>query len=139
MSEVEPIGRQLEAVQSVADQLMVVAPPGCGKTELLAMRAEFLVRSSKIRPHRRLLAITYSKRARDNMRVRIDHRLGRERAQKYVTVLNFHGLAGRIVRAHASTVGIPSDFGMPTPRWLADTASSLGADWRSRQAGLLHE
>lgn len=134
MSVVSPFGRQLEAVQSEADQLLVIAPPGCGKTELLAMRAEYLVRTAQIARHRHLLAITYSKRARDNMRARIEQRLGRERARKHVTVLNFHGLAGRIVRSHAATIGIPRDFEMPTRRWFADKASSLGADWRSKQA-----
>lgn len=134
MTGAKPQGRQLEAVESEQDQLLVIAPPGCGKTELLAMRAEQLVRTGTVRKHRKLLAITYSKRARDNMRERIDLRLGRELARKYVTVLNFHGLAGRIVHSHAATLDIPRDFVMPTKRWVADTATGLGADWRSRQA-----
>jgi len=129
-----PEGRQLAAMASQEDQLLVIAPPGCGKTELLAMRAEHLVRTGRVRKLRKLLAITYSKRARDNMRRRIELRLGRELTSKYVTVLNFHGLAGRIVRSHASTLDIPHDFVMPNRRWLADTATALGADWKSRQA-----
>lgn len=133
MSVLEPQGRQREAVESTANHLLVIAPPGCGKTELLAMRAAHLVRSGQIRPHRRLLAITYSKRARDNMRQRIEQRLGSELFNKFVTVLNFHGVAGRIVRAHASTLDISRDFAMPTKRWFADTTASLSADWKSRQ------
>lgn len=134
MTGVLAVGRQLEAVENRDDHTLVIAPPGCGKTELLAMRAEFLVRNGLIRPHRRLLAITYSKRARDNMRQRIEHRLGTERAGRFVTVLNFHGLAGRIVRAHAGTIGLPRDFVLPTKRWFADAATSLGAGWESRKA-----
>ncbi|WP_431220097.1 UvrD-helicase domain-containing protein [Leifsonia xyli] len=134
MSGVRAAGRQLEAVESRDAHTLVIAPPGCGKTELLAMRAEFLVVNGLIRPHRRLLATTYSKRARDNMRQRIQERLGAERAARFVTVANFHGLAGRIVRAHAATIGLRGDFALPTTRWLADTASSLGAGWESRKA-----
>lgn len=126
--------RQLEAVESLDDQVLVIAPPGCGKTELLALRAEFLVREGSIRPGHRLLAITYSKRARDNMRQRIQERLGPELTSRFVTVLNFHGLAGRIVRAHATTLDISKDFVMPTKRWFGDAVSQIGAGWESRKA-----
>jgi DNA helicase-2/ATP-dependent DNA helicase PcrA len=133
MTAFEPHGQQRKAAESTAAHLLVIAPPGCGKTELLAMRAEHLVRSGQIRPHRRLLAITYSKRARDNMRQRIEQRLGSELFRKNVTVLNFHGLAGRIVRAHAASLHIPRDFVMPGKRWFADTATALNADWKARK------
>lgn len=129
-----PEGNQRDAVESDAVHLLVVAPPGCGKTEVLAMRAEFLVREGRIRPHRKLLAITYSKRARDNMAQRIETRLGYQTARRLVTVLNFHGLAGRIVRAHGSSIQLPSDTILPTKRWFAETVAQFADDWPTRRA-----
>ncbi|HEV7566683.1 MAG TPA: ATP-dependent helicase [Microbacteriaceae bacterium] len=121
----QPQGNQKAAVESSADHLLLVAPPGCGKTEVLAMRAEHLVRINAIRPNRRLLAITYSKRARDNMAQRIQNRLGYQISRRFVTVQNFHGLAGRIVHAHGATLGVPTDVVFPTKRWLGETMSKF--------------
>lgn len=133
-SLLSPVGRQADAVQSSESQLLVVAPPGCGKTELIALRAEYLVRNGLIRPHRRLLAVTYSKRARDTMAQRIQARLGYRLTRQYVTVQNFHGLAGRIVRSHGSTLGLPSDLNFPTKRWLPRTVAAATSSWDERAA-----
>ncbi|GAA0993455.1 UvrD-helicase domain-containing protein [Subtercola frigoramans] len=132
MSAIHPIGKQIDAVESTAQQLLLVAPPGCGKTEVIAMRAHHLVTQGTIREGRRLLAITYSKRARDNMARRIQQSLGHERTRGSVTVQNFHGLSARIVRAHGRTLGIPEDVLLPSKRWFSDTVSPLTSDWDAR-------
>jgi DNA helicase-2/ATP-dependent DNA helicase PcrA len=134
VTTLSPIGRQAEVVRSSESQLLVVAPPGCGKTELIAMRAEYLVRNGLIRPHRRLLAVTYSKRARDTMAQRIQARLGYRLTRQYVTVQNFHGLAGRIVRSHATTIGLPTDLSFPTKRWFSHAIAAATPSWDERAA-----
>lgn len=98
------------------------------------MRAEHLIVGQVIRPHRRLLAVTFSKRARDNMAQRIQARLGYDLARRYVTVQNFHGLAARLVRAHGATLGVASDSIAPDKRWLSSTMAGLTNDWDARGA-----
>ena len=86
---------------SEQEQMLVVAPPGCGKTELLAKRAKALV--SRLGPNQRLLAVTFSNKAQRNLRSRLLEVVGASAVRKYVTVVNFHGLAALILRAHGRT------------------------------------
>ncbi|MFD5225701.1 UvrD-helicase domain-containing protein [Microbacterium sp. NPDC058342] len=123
-----PIGAQRQAVDSTADRLLVVAPPGCGKTELLAMRAERMIRDGTVRPGRRLLAITFTNRARDNLRERLRQQLGEAQMRTSVSTMNFHELAARIVEAHAPVIGLERGYKGPNPAWLrrALAAKDLG-------------
>lgn len=99
--------------------LYVVAPPGTGKTQLLAARADFL--ASRLGPHQQILALTFSNMAKLNLSVRMAQELGAARFRRHVRVLNFHGHAAEIVRSHARTLGIDPAFPMPDRR-LRDAA-----------------
>lgn len=123
-----PVGPQRTAVESRAERLLVVAPPGCGKTELLAMRAERMIRDGTVRPGRRLLAITFTNRARDNLRERLRQQLGEAQMRTSVSTMNFHELAARIVEAHAPVIELERGYTGPNPAWLrrAIAARNLG-------------
>lgn len=123
-----PIGAQLTAVETTADRLLVVAPPGCGKTELLAMRAQRLIRDGTVRPGRQLLAITFTNRARDNLRERLRQQLGEAQLRTGVLTMNFHELASRIVEAHASVIGLERGYTGPNPSWLRRALADRNLD-----------
>lgn len=53
------------AVTSAQANLLVIAPPGCGKTELLAHRAAHLI--DQLEPNQKILALTYSNKAKANL------------------------------------------------------------------------
>jgi DNA helicase II / ATP-dependent DNA helicase PcrA len=122
---------------SERDNLLVVAPPGCGKTEILAKRAAFLV--GLLRPGQKILALTFSNKAQQNLRERLARELGSARCRRYITVRNFHGHATEVLRAHARTIGLPPDFPLPGKRTLklaidpytADLPIGLALDRRS--------
>lgn len=111
-------GNFAEAVSSTARNVVVIAPPGCGKTELLAMRAEILIQN--LRPNQKILALTFSNKAKANLNSRLVKVLGAERKRRYVSVHNFHGHAAEIVRSHGRTLGIDPGFEMPDKRTQAD-------------------
>lgn len=96
--------------------LLVIAPPGCGKTEVLAQRAAFLI--GRLKPGQRILALTFSNKARQNLRERLVRELGAARCRRYVTVRNFHGHAAEVLRAHARTIGLVPDFSQPGKQTL---------------------
>jgi DNA helicase-2/ATP-dependent DNA helicase PcrA len=107
---------QLTIATSDRDNLLVVAPPGCGKTEILAKRAAFLV--AGLKPGQKILALTFSNRAQQNLRERLNRELGAARCRRYVTVRNFHGHATEILRAHAGTLGMNPEFPQPGKQTL---------------------
>ena len=128
-----PIGAQVAAVESEADHLVVLAPPGCGKTEVLAMRADLLIGNGVVRADRRLLAITFTNRARDNLRNRLTQQLGAARLRNKVSVMNFHELSARLVEAHHRAIGVPADFTFPRPAWQRRALAVISGD-RTAQA-----
>ncbi len=78
---------------------LVVAPPGCGKTELLARRAASCIRNEFLPPGRKILALTFTNKARDNLISRMTHHAGPSFRGR-VTVVNFHGLALHLYDRH---------------------------------------
>jgi DNA helicase-2/ATP-dependent DNA helicase PcrA len=84
--------------------LLLIAPPGCGKTEVLAHRAAHQINSLEKR--QRVLALTFTKRARSNLEERLRAVLGHARTQRQIVVRNLHGFATQIVLAHGRTIGL---------------------------------
>lgn len=94
--------------------IYVIAPPGCGKTELLAKRANYLI--STLEKNQKILALTFSNKARNNLDDRLNTVLGADRKRKYVTVKNFHGHASELIQSHGKTLGFPTDFESPSEK-----------------------
>ncbi|MCX6005139.1 MAG: UvrD-helicase domain-containing protein, partial [Chloroflexi bacterium] len=91
---------QQEAVQIVEGPLLVLAGPGSGKTRVITHRIAFLVKEAEINPHH-ILAVTFSKKAAEEMKRRLDHLLGVMSSS--LSVGTFHSVCLRILRAE----GIP--------------------------------
>lgn len=95
---------QLAAATSDRDHLLILAPPGCGKTEVLAHRAAHQVMA--LETNQRVLALTFTKRARSNLEERLRSVLGHARTQRQILVRNLHGFATQVVLAHGRTIGL---------------------------------
>ncbi|WP_454228741.1 UvrD-helicase domain-containing protein [Propioniciclava flava] len=86
----------LRAVQELTANVAVAAGPGAGKTELLAQRADFLLRTGHCRYPRRILAISFKVDAARNIRERVRKRCGDQLSARFVS-FTFHAFAKRIV------------------------------------------
>ncbi len=104
MSEFSLSHEQLEAATSAEKHLLIIAPPGCGKTEVLAHRAAHQIGS--LAQNQRVLALTFTKRARSNLEERLRAVLGHVRARRQILVCNLHGFATQVVLAHGRTIGL---------------------------------
>lgn len=113
MSEFNLSAEQLEAATSPKDHLLIVAPPGCGKTEVLAHRAAQQI--GLLEANQRVLALTFTKRARTNLEERLRSVLGQVRARRQVVVRNLHGFATQVVLAHGRTIGLDME-GLELPK-----------------------
>ncbi len=88
---------QQEAVDTVEGPVMVVAGPGTGKTQVLAMRVARILQKTQAKPSN-ILCLTFSTSGATAMRERLRHLLG---AEAYgVTVSTIHGFANDIISSH---------------------------------------
>jgi superfamily I DNA/RNA helicase len=78
------------------ENVVVAAGPGAGKTELLAQRADFLLRTGHCPYPRRILAVSFKVDAARNLRVRVRRRSGSQLAARFDS-FTFHAFAKRLI------------------------------------------
>ena len=82
---------QLKAINHFEGNCCLLASAGSGKTSVLVERIKNLVNVNNVKQHN-ILAITFSKKAADNM----SDRLGKE--YEYVNIMTFHALGYRMLK-----------------------------------------
>ena len=88
--------RQKEAVDYIYGPVMVIAGPGTGKTEVLAMRIANLLRSeAQVQPNE-ILCLTYTDEATNSMRRRLVQIIGP--AAHRVNIFTFHSFCNNIIQ-----------------------------------------
>lgn len=96
---------------------LLLSPPGCGKTEELARwSASLLHRGLVVEPHR-ILGLTFSNKAKANLRSRLRSRIG-PRSGRLTTVTNFHGFSYHVFQHHAYALGLEPLTRAPRRGWL---------------------
>ncbi len=76
--------------------LALTAGPGAGKTEMLAQRADFLLRTGTCRYPKRILAISFKVDASKNLKERVQRRCGADLSSRFDSY-TFHAFAKRII------------------------------------------
>jgi superfamily I DNA/RNA helicase len=85
-----------KAATMIEQNVVVAAGPGAGKTELLAQRADFLLRTGASPYPRRILAISFKVDAARNLRDRVRIRSGGQYAARFDS-FTFHAFAKRLI------------------------------------------
>ena len=98
---------QRQAVASQAQNLLVLAGAGSGKTRVLVHRIAWLLQTEHVSPYS-ILAVTFTNKAAREMRNRIEELLGQPMGGMWVGT--FHGLAHRLLRTHWQEAGLVEDF-----------------------------
>ncbi|HHL45879.1 MAG TPA: ATP-dependent helicase [Gammaproteobacteria bacterium] len=86
----------LGAVRETRCSIALTAGPGAGKTEVLAQRADFLLRTGVCRYPQRILAIAFKVDASRNLKDRVRQRCGPELAAR-LDSYTFHAFAKRLI------------------------------------------
>lgn len=88
---------QQQAVTSIEGPVMVVAGPGTGKTQVLAMRIANILQQTDTPAHS-ILALTFTESAAKNMRQRLVSLIGR--TGYYLQITTFHAFCSGVIQDH---------------------------------------
>ncbi len=116
-----------------AAPLMIIAGPGSGKTRTLTQRIATAIASQQVRPEQ-CLALTFTRRAAEEMRQRLGALLGRRAAR--LTVTTFHGLGLMLLREQHELAGLAAGFGVADEQAVLDVATELAGSPRAARAWL---
>jgi len=105
LNDLNPV--QQKAVLETEGPLLVFAGAGSGKTRVLTYRIAYLIQEKGIHPWN-IFAVTFTNKAADEMRERVERLLGR--SAKGTWVSTFHSACARILRQYIEHLGFKKNF-----------------------------
>ncbi len=99
--------KQKEAAMQIDGPVLILAGAGSGKTRVLTNRTAYMIDEAGISPWN-ILAITFTNKAADEMRSRIDDLVGY--GSESIWVATFHSTCVRILRRHIDLIGFDNNF-----------------------------
>ncbi len=108
MSVLEQLNdKQKEAAMQLEGPVLILAGAGSGKTRVLTNRTAYMIDEAGINPWN-ILAITFTNKAAQEMRERIDRLVGF--GSESIWVATFHSTCVRILRRHIDLLGYDTNF-----------------------------
>ena len=98
---------QRVAVETIEGPVLIIAGAGSGKTKVLTSRVAYIL--AKGADPNRVLALTFTKKAAEEMKERIALLVGRKVARGLV-MGTFHSVFIRFLRDYATSIGYPGSF-----------------------------
>ena len=98
---------QRDAVVSTEGPLLILAGAGSGKTRVITVRIGHII-STGLASADQVLAVTFTNKAAEEMRGRVEQLLGEDCRQSWVST--FHSLCARLLRREAPAIGLSRDF-----------------------------
>lgn len=106
--------------------VLVVAGPGAGKTELLAQKASYLFQTNTCREPQKILAISFKNDAADNLKKRVIKRCGKEIETRFVSMT--YDAFSKSILDHFR-FALPEDL-RPDATYLVNDADTIDAAFK---------
>ncbi len=108
---------QEKAVKTTEGPLLIVAGAGTGKTTVITEKIAYLIQEKLATPEQ-ILALTFTEKAANEMRERIDATL--QLGYEDLHIATFHAFAQELLEGHGLAVGVPNRFRLLTQidAWL---------------------
>jgi ATP-dependent DNA helicase UvrD/PcrA len=130
---------QRDAVVHGEGPLLILAGAGTGKTRVLTHRIAYLERTGQARANE-ILAITFTNKAAQEMRDRVEILLGRR--TRAMWIMTFHAACARMLRAEAARLGYTRQFTIydqaDSRRLVKRCLDELGVDTKRFTPGAVH-
>jgi DNA helicase-2/ATP-dependent DNA helicase PcrA len=130
---------QREAVTHGEGPLLILAGAGSGKTRVLTHRIAFLIYTDQAQAGE-ILAITFTNKAANEMRERVERLLGR--STRGMWVMTFHSACARMLRAEADRLGYTRQFTIydqaDARRLTKRSADAVGVDPKRYTPAAIH-
>jgi DNA helicase-2/ATP-dependent DNA helicase PcrA len=130
---------QRDAVMHGEGPLLILAGAGTGKTRVLTHRIAFLERTGQARASE-ILAITFTNKAAQEMRERVEMLVGRR--TRAMWVMTFHAACARMLRADGDKLGYTRQFTIYDQadgrRLVKRCLDELGVDTKRFTPGAVH-
>ena len=111
-------GPQKEAVLDCDHTLLVLAGAGSGKTRVITTKIVYAIQALGLRPWQ-ILAVTFTNKAANEMRSRVESMLGPEYDISSLEIKTFHSYGASLLHKYGSAIGLASGFS------IYDDADSL--------------
>ena len=98
---------QRDAVLHTEGPLLILAGAGSGKTRVITVRIGHVISGGFARPDE-VLAVTFTNKAAEEMRGRVEQILGGDCRQAWIST--FHALSARLLRREGPAIGLTRDF-----------------------------
>ena len=99
--------QQKNAVLITEGPLLVLAGAGSGKTKVLTTKIAYLIKEKGINPYN-ILAITFTNKAANEMKERVEMMLGDE--SRNIQISTFHSFGLSIIKKNYNLLGLKSNF-----------------------------
>ena len=104
--------KQLEAVTTSGQYVRIIAGAGSGKTRVLTTRIVYIIKNWGI-DARKILAITFTNKATNEMRSRINEQLPEDAGKIHISTI--HSFCVTVLRQDIKHLGYPSNFTILDP------------------------
>ncbi len=108
---------QWQAIVHASGHLLIVAGPGTGKTHTLTCRIAHL--AEKIKSSSRILAVTFTNKAAQEMLLRLNKRL--PKLSDLTFVGTFHSFCAQILREYVADTDLPKDWRIAAEEEISKT------------------